>query len=116
MLADRPYGAGLGSLLTLLFHKAHLSTDVELSEATIQNAVFVKVDFAAIRRLDPAVTVLRKIFDNPPVRRCFVVFNLALDPAQLVFQLTAGSIEGISNGDIYIDAYVNGTALKLPVY
>ena len=102
VLTNRPHATSLGACLTLPFHKAYFTADVEFAEATVQNAVFMEVDFAAVRRLDPAVTVLWKIFDNPAMRRCLVVFDLALGPAQPVFQLTAGSIEGIANGDINI--------------
>jgi hypothetical protein len=99
---NRLDGTGLGTHLTLTFHKAYFAADVELSEPTVQNAVFMEVDFAAVRRLDLAVAVLWKIFDNPTVRRRLVFFDLAPGSVQLVFQLTAGGIESIANGNIYI--------------
>jgi hypothetical protein len=52
----------------------YFTADVELSEAAVQNAVFMEIDFATVQRLDLAITLLWKIFDDATIRRYPVVF------------------------------------------
>ena len=69
MLACQPDAGRVRTFIPCLFRKDHLVADLELIEARVEHAVFVKVNLAAIRRLDEAIAFFGKELADFSVRR-----------------------------------------------
>ena len=57
MLADQANGARLRALLAVLLDEADFRTDAQAGEAAVEHSIAMKIDFAAVRRLDEAAIV-----------------------------------------------------------
>ena len=94
MFACRADGAGLRSFITFFLGKGHGRSRLQLSEAIIQHAVLVKVELAAIVRLDKTELAGRvEAIDNSGRLR-LMMFGLALEPPSAILKLATGTLEG----------------------
>ena len=102
MFAWQPDGCGVRAFIPCLFREDHLVADVEMLEARIEHAVFVKVYLAAIRGLDEAVALPREELADFSVRRRVMRLYIVAQAAHVVLQLPPHRFESVANRHIHI--------------
>lgn len=71
MVLDRDHRTGLGTFSPLP-HEVHFGPDLQSSEAGVQYAVFMKIDFPPVARFEKTKTFLRKHFANSAMEGALV--------------------------------------------
>ena len=108
-LTRNMYSTGLRPHRSLLFSKAHGSTDAQAIEAWLQHAVAMKIDLAPVRREQETISFVGKKFVDGGHGFRFMPFNLASPLAGVVLQLPLSRIKGIPNRNV--DVFV-GVVLR----
>ena len=91
-----------GPLFPCLFREDHLVADVEMLEARIEHAVFVKVYLATVRGLDEAVALPREELADFSVRRRVMRLYIVAQAAHVVLQLPSHRFESGAHRHIHI--------------
>ena len=88
MFACQPDAGRVRTFIACFFREDHLVADIEMLEARVEHAVFVKVNLAAIRRLDKAIAFFGKELADFSVRRRVMRLHIvAQRAANVVLQL-----------------------------
>ena len=102
MFAWQPDGCRVRAFIARFFRKDYLGADLEMLEARIEHAVFVKVYLAAIRGLDEAVAFPREELPDFRVRRRVMRLYIVAQAAHVVLQLPPHRLESVANRHIHI--------------
>ena len=98
MFAHGFYGTGLWSEITRFLVETNLTADFQMGKVGTQDTVTVEVNDSAVTGFDAAIVFVRMQFNDTPMQRQGMVFNLLL--AFLIFQLAPRRIKGITDGNI----------------
>jgi hypothetical protein len=100
VLAEGYHAASLWTLhaLHLLRDEAHLVANLELIKRAANDAVAMKIDFAAVGAHDKAAILLGKEPRDAPVIGHAVQFDLATAVARMILKLTARGVKSVTNG------------------
>jgi hypothetical protein len=98
MLAKQPHCARLRTFFTYLLRKAHARTDGQAIKS-VEHAVAVKIDFVAVARFEEAEFAGFVQPHDDCGGLSFVRFDLSLQSADLILQLSAGPFEGVVDGE-----------------
>src|SRR4051794_17692614 len=100
VLAEGHHAACLRTLdaLRLLRDEAHLITNLELIKRAANDAVAMKIDFAAVGACDKAAILLGKKACDASVIGHAVYFDLAAAAARMILELAARGVKSVANG------------------
>ena len=97
VLSHQPDGARLRAFFPHLFRIGHVRIDGQMRKLSVEHAVPVEIDLAAIVRFDEAELAKRIELDHRPDRRTIVVLHLPLQFANLILQLPTRALESVIN-------------------
>src|SRR3546814_17521744 len=102
VLPDQLHRRRLGSLVALALGNdvAHLLAFDQLVEVGIDEAVFMEIDLAPVRRLNEAVVLKTIEPGDLAVRRHLVALHAARALTRMVLEAAACRIEGIAQSDV----------------
>ena len=116
MLACQPEAGRVWTFIPWLFQEDHLIAYVEMIKARVEHAVFVKVNLAAIRRLDEAIAFFAKqLADFGMRRRVMRLHIVAQTAANVVLQLAPNRLKSVANRHIYIFVRTFDLQMLLPL-
>jgi putative FmdB family regulatory protein len=102
LLADDFNRAGLRALLPGLLRESDFRSHSKPAEGTVEDAVFVEVDLAAIGGLEKTVALVFEEAGDARVRRARVLFDLPAAAADVVLELSRGLLQGVVDGEVEI--------------
>lgn len=86
----------------MLRDKAHFRADFEPTERAADDAVAVKIDLLARRSEDEAAVPLGQQAYDPPVIGYRMLLDRTAAAARVIFEQTAGGVEGVTDGNMRI--------------
>ena|GEM_PF-4523458 len=101
-VALRMDGTRLRTLVALLFRKPDFPANLECIESRTKYTVSVKIDFAAVRRLNETMVLFRHYRRDSAMSRPCLCFHVAPSGSGVIFELPDRSVERIANCNIHV--------------